>query len=67
LRPNDDIHRFLAPENFLPFGLRDAARDNDFGLPPGRGARGLKIAQLAQFGKNLLGGALPYVAGIQDD
>ena len=64
LRSNDDIHRFLAPENFLSFGLRDAARDNDFGLPPGRGARGLKRAEFAQFGKNLLGGALADMAGV---
>ena len=66
LRPDDDIHGLLAAENFRPFGLRDAASDDDRGLLPGLGARRLEHAQLAEFGKNLLGGAFPDVARVQD-
>jgi hypothetical protein len=36
----------LAPENFLPFGLRDAARDNDFGLPPAEARAALRSRSL---------------------
>ena len=67
LRTNDDIHRSLAPEDFLPFGLRDAARDNDFGLPPARGARGLNSAQLPQLRKHFFGGTLADMASVQNN
>src|SRR5450631_3745961 len=66
LRSDDNIHRLLTPENLRSLGLRDAARDDDLGLLPSLGTRRLERAQLAQFGENLLAGALSYVAGVQD-
>ena len=67
LRPDNDINGFLAAENFFPFGLRDTARDDNFRRKPCPGAGGLELAQLAQFGEDLLGGALPDMARVQDD
>ena len=67
LRSDNDINGFLAAENFFPFGLRDTARDDNFRRKPCPGAGGLELAQLAQFGEDLLGGALPDMARVQDD
>ncbi len=64
LRPDHDVNRLRALQNFLAFRLRDAARDGDLYVAAVRPRRLLDEPQLAHFRIDLLGGFFPDVAGI---
>ena len=67
LRADDDIDRGLAAQDFRPLRLGDAAGDHQRRPPAGPGAFLLELAQLAELGKDLLGGAFADVAGVEND
>ena len=67
LRPDDEIDRRLAAQDLRAFGLRDAAGHDQRRLAPRARAIVLQFANLAEFGIDLLGGALADMAGVEDD
>ena len=67
LRPDDEIDRRRAADDFLAFGLRDAAGDRDHDAPAGGGRRVLQAADAAELGIDFLGRLFPDVTGVEDD
>jgi hypothetical protein len=67
LRTDDEIDGFLPTQDFGAFGLRHAAGDRDARVAAGGGALLFQLAQLAQFGEDLFGGALPNMAGVENN
>jgi hypothetical protein len=67
LRADDEIDRRLAALISAPFGLGDAAGDDERGLAPVSLALGFEVTQLAELRIDLLRRALADVAGVQQD
>ena len=64
LGPDNDVHRLGPLENLIPLLLRDASRDGDYWTA----ARfEPAVMDLAEPGEQLLFGAFPHAAGVDDD
>ena len=67
LRPEHQIDRRRAADDFFALGLRDAAGDGDDDAPAFGGGRLFHAAHAAEFRIDLLGRLLADVAGVEDD
>ncbi len=67
LRTYDEINRRCAADDFLAFGLRDAAGDSDHDAPASRRRRVLDPADAAELGIDFLRRFFADVTGVEDD
>src|SRR5260370_42214139 len=67
LRPDDESDGRLPAHDIGPFRLRDAAGHHDRRVETRERPLLLEFANLAEFGIDLFRGALPDVAGVEDD
>src|SRR5579871_2374818 len=67
LRPDHDIDRRLAAQDFYPLRLGQAAGDDQRRPLPRPAAFVLELAQLAEFGIDLLRRPFANMAGVEDD
>ena len=67
LRTHDEVNNRCAADDFLTFGLRDAAGHRDHHAPAGGGRGVLHAADAAKLGIDLLRRLFADVAGVEDD
>ena len=67
LRPEHEIDRRSAADDFLAFGLRHAAGDRDDDAPALSRGGLFQPAHAAELGIDLLGRLFANVAGVEDD